>query len=455
MNSLDDFSNLTPTEIEDIVLRYCFKNHEAGDKIFPLLTPDLFQDEVTQRIIVAIQGYFNEFSRYPRPRELYDFKLQTKDEKSRFDEIGKINLSYYTDDLIKLEIEKFIRGKLTYLAIKKTAEEWKANNYNTMTPVVEEIKKAVNFTINTKVGISVKKDFDSLMDYLQKKIKMVPSAFTALNGLIDGGHPAKAVTMYFGEANIGKTTFLCNDAAFAIAHGYSALYVTLEMPDFEIFKKIAANLLEVPVNKLKDANTSELKKKMEGLCKADLKIIEYPSFEMTAYDLRNILSELAYKEHFKPDIIFIDYVNCMLSSKQSGGQRHEDLGYIMKELENIAKEFDLPIVSCSQLNRDGYGTLEVSAKNIGESIDIIKYCAQGYAIMRDPTMKSKGLFLVKILKNRYGPNELQFYLKGRMEIMKITDATRNEVESIQTSIQTQNVVDADGATVESVFDDQK
>ena len=155
---------------------------------------------------------------------------------------------------------------------------------------------------------------------------------------------------------------------------------------------------------------------------------------MSAYDIRNTLNELEYKEGFVPDIIFIDYVNCMKSHKEGGGQRHQDLGYIMKELENVAKQFDLPIVSCSQLNRDGYGTLEVSAKNIGESIDIIKYCANGYAIMRDGLMASKGIFLVKILKNRYGANNLQFYLKARMEIMKIVDATKGEAESVQASV---------------------
>jgi predicted ATP-dependent serine protease len=302
------------------------------------------------------------------------------------------------------------------------------------------------------MGVSVKKDFDSLMSYLQLKIKKVPSPYKTLNSLIDGGHPAKAVSMYFGESNIGKTTFLCNDAAFAISNGFNALYITLEMPDFEIFKKIAANLLEVEVNLLKNCNIMDVKNKINSICTGDLKIIEYPSFEMTAHDLKNILQELDYKEKFKPDIIFIDYVNCMISSKESGGKRHEDLGYIMKELENVAKAFDLPIISCSQLNRDGYGSLEVSAKNIGESIDIIKYCANGYAIMRDSTMKTKGLFLVKILKNRYGSNDLQFYLKGNMPIMKIRDASRDETETALSSLNMANVVDESGSLVEVLTD---
>lgn len=426
-----------------------------GNKIFPLLTPELFNDDRNQKIVKEINDYFNEQGKYPRPRELYDFKLATSELKDRFEEIGKINLNHYSDDILKEKIEIFLRNKLTFIAIKKSVAEFKAENFQTMHNVVDEIKKAVNFTINSKVGVSVKKDFDSLMTYLQQSLKVVPTPYSALNGVIDGGHPAKAVSMYFGEANMGKTTFLCNDAAFSLANGYNALYVTLEMPDFEIFKKIAANLLEIKVNELKHCKVNDVRSKMQNISKADLKIIEYPSFEMSAYDLKNILQELEYKEKFVPDIIFIDYVNCMVAAKESGGQRHQDLGYIMKELENIAKEFDVPIVSCSQLNRDGYGSLEVSAKNIGESIDIIKYCANGYAIMRDATMKSKGLFLVKILKNRYGPNEVQFYLKGQMEIMKITDASRNDVDAIQQSIQKQNVVDLNGETVESIFDEVK
>lgn len=450
MSPSDDFENLSPIEIEDLVIKACFKKSDVGNKIFPLLSSELFTED-NQKIVERVKEFYAEKERYPRTRELYDFYLDGS-AKERFSEIGKINLSRYTDDEVKSQIEFFFRGKMTFLAMQKTFATWKSNNYQTIHSAIEEIRKAVNFTINTNVGVSVKKDFDSLMSYLQLKIKKVPTPYQALNSLIDGGHPAKAVSMYFGESNIGKTTFLCNDAAYAIKNGFNALYITLEMPDFEIFKKIAANILEVEVNKLKDCNIAEVKNKINRECTGDLKIIEYPSFEMSAYDIRNTLNELEYKEGFIPDIIFIDYVNCMKSHKDGGGQRHQDLGYIMKELENVAKQFDLPIVSCSQLNRNGYGTLEVSAKDIGESIDIIKYCANGYAIMRDSTMKSKGLFVVKILKNRYGANDLQFYLKGRMEIMKIVDASKSEVESAQASVTLNNVTDADGTKVESIAD---
>lgn len=448
MSANDDFENLSPIDIEDLVIKACFKKTDVGNKIFPLLDSGLFTED-NQRIIDKIKEFYDEKGKYPRTRELYDFYLDGS-VKERFSEIGKVNLSRYTDDEVKDQIEFFFRSKLTYLAMQKTFATWKLNNYQTIHSTIEEIRKAVNFTINTNVGVSVKKDFDSLMSYLQLKIKKVPTPYAALNSLIDGGHPAKAVSMYFGESNIGKTTFLCNDAAYAIKNGFNALYITLEMPDFEIFKKIAANILEIEVNKLKDCNILDVKNKINRECIGDLKIIEYDAFEMSAYDIRNTLNELEYKEGFVPDIIFIDYVNCMKSNKEGGGQRHQDLGYIMKELENVAKQFDLPIVSCSQLNRDGYGSLEVTAKNIGESIDIIKYCANGYAIMRDSTMKQKGLFVVKILKNRYGANDLQFYLKGRMEIMKITDATKNEIDSAQSSVALNNVTNTEGTLEESI-----
>lgn len=448
--STDDFENMSPNDIEDLIIKACFKKTEIGNKVFPIMIPELFTDD-NQKIVKKIKEFYDEKERYPRTRELFDFYLDGS-VKDRFEEIGKINLSHYSDDFLTKQIENFLRGKLTLLAMQRTFGNWQSKDFHSINQAVEEIKKAVNFTIDTKMGVSVKKDFDSLMSYLQLKIKKVPSPYKTLNSLIDGGHPAKAVSMYFGESNIGKTTFLCNDAAFAISNGFNALYITLEMPDFEIFKKIAANILEIEVNQLKNCNILDVKHKINSLCTGDLKIIEYPSFEMTAHDLRNILQELDYKEKFKPDIIFIDYVNCMISAKDSGGKRHEDLGYIMKELENVAKHFDVPIVSCSQLNRDGYGTLEVSAKNIGESIDIIKYCANGYAIMRDTTMKTKGLFLVKILKNRYGANDLQFYLKGNMAIMKIKDATRDETESALSSMNMQNVVDDSGEVVQVISD---
>src|ERR1035437_1841824 len=262
--STDDFENMSPTDIEDLVIKACFKKTEIGNKVFPIMIPELFTDH-NQTIVRKIREFYDDKERYPRTRELFDFYLDGP-VKERFEEIGRINLSHYSDDFLTKQIENYLRGKLTLLAMQRKFGNWKTNDFHSINQAVEEIKKAVNFTIDTKMGVSVKKDFDSLMSYLQLKIKKVPSPYKTLNALIDGGHPAKAVSMYFGESNIGKTTFLCNDAAFAISNGFNALYITLEMPDFEIFKKIAANILEVEVNQLKHCNILDVKNKINTLC---------------------------------------------------------------------------------------------------------------------------------------------------------------------------------------------
>ena len=203
----------------------------------------------------------------------------------------------------------------------------------------------------------------------------------------------------------------------------------------EIMKKVVANLLEIPVGVLKNYDVKFFEDKIREISTSDLRILEWPSFEVNSLDILNAIRDLQIKEGFRPHIIFLDYINCMSANKagNGGGKKHEDLGYITKEIENLAKSLDVPVVTCSQFNRNGYGNTKAGAKDVGESIDIYKYSANGIAILRDPTMVANGLYELNIIKNRYGPKDIAFLAKGYADIMKFRDATDNEIQNFKSN----------------------
>jgi len=432
----DPFENLNPVEFEDIVIKTLFMKPELGSKVFPKLSAATFVSDENGVIVEQVNKFFKENGRYPLVKEFYDLYLTHENVKLKFKSLyNAIKVSDYKEAYLKQKIQEFVRMRLTYSRLMdasvnlKTRGDVKAIDAKTL----EGFADAVSFALESKTGISAKNDMNSFVEYLNKVNSFIPTHSATLNSYIGGGYASKALTVWYGESNMGKTTFLCNDAAFAFSQGFDVLYISLEMDKQEIMKKIVANLLEIPVNSLKKYDEKFFESKIREISTSDLRILEWPSFEVNSLDMLNAINDLYIKEKFKPHIIFLDYINCMSANKNSGGKKHEDLGFITKELENLSKELDVPIVTCSQFNRNGYGNTKAGAKDVGESIDIFKYSANGIAILRDPALISSGLYELNIIKNRYGPKDISFLSRGFADIMKFRDASDDEVSSFKVS----------------------
>lgn len=440
----DPFKSLNHIEFEDIVIKTLFVKPEIGTKVFPAIGRALFQNPQNGEIVEATKSFFAQNSRYPSTKELYDLHLTAEDVKAKFRGLGEVVISSYNDEFLLSKVEEFVRLRKTYTAILDAAMAIRTsgdmNSFDAST--IEVFQKALNFSIQSKEGISAKNDMESFVEYLNKKNSFIPTFSPSINHFIGGGYASKALTVWYGESNMGKTTFLCNDSAYAFAQGYDVLYISLEMDKHEIMKKIAANLLQIPIRDLGKYDTEFYVNAMSKVSESDLVILEYPSFTVNTFDLLNAINDLKVKRKFKPHIIFLDYINCLSANRSTGGKKHEDLGFITKELENLAKELDVPIVTCSQFNRQGYGSTKPSAKDVGESIDIFKYSANGIAIARDPSMIAQNLYELHIIKNRYGPKDVSFLVRGQADIMKFMDADEIDVTSFSSPRAVENAEQA-------------
>lgn len=438
----DPFKSLTPLEFEDIVIKTLFLKPQLGNKVFPVLSKRMMVNEENGSIVESVKSFFAERGKYPSPREFHDLYLKNENVKKKFMGLSKITIGFYSEEYLHEKIQEFVRIRLTFSRLIEASSKVHTGDVSLIdSKTIEGFSEAVSFTLESKTGISAKKDMDSFVDYLNTPNSFIPTFSPTLNHFMGGGYASRALTVWYGESNMGKTTYLCNDAAYCFSQGFDVLYITLEMDKNEIMKKIISNLTEIPTNVLIKYDHKFFENKIREISVSDLRILEWPSFEVNSLDILNAVRDLQIKEKFTPHIIFIDYINCMNSSRSKEGKKHEDLGYVTKELENIAKVLDVPLVTCSQFNRNAYGNSKAGAKDVGESIDIYKYSANGIAIRRDPTMVANSLFELNIIKNRYGPKDISFLVRAFPDIMKYRDANEDEIQNFQSTEGSSQVID--------------
>jgi replicative DNA helicase len=205
----------------------------------------------------------------------------------------------------------------------------------------------------------------------------------------------------------GKSLFMCHLASSVLLKGKNVLYITLEMAEEKIAERIDANLLNVPIQQLAELPKTMFENKITNLAKktqGTLIIKEYPTASAHSGHFKSLLNELALKKSFKPDIIFIDYLNICASSRYKSNFSVNSYSYvkaIAEELRGLAVEFDVPVMSATQLTRSGFGSSDPELTDTSESFGLPATADLMFALISTEDLEGLGQIMVKQLKNRY------------------------------------------------------
>ena len=240
---------------------------------------------------------------------------------------------------------------------------------------------------------SKKKGFLSGLDYFDKITK--------------GGIPNKTLNIALAGTGVGKSLFMCDFASKALLQGKNVLYITMEMAEERIAERIDANLLNVNIQDIIDVpkpifenKVTNIQKKTQG----QLFIKEYPTASAHSGHFDALLKELQLKKDFRPDIIFIDYLNICASSRFRAGSNvnsYTVVKSIAEELRGLAVQYNLPIVSATQTTRSGYGSSDVNITDTSESFGLPATADLMFALISNDELEQMGQIMVKQLKNRY------------------------------------------------------
>jgi archaellum biogenesis ATPase FlaH len=306
------------------------------------------------------------------------------------------------------QTEKYCQDRAVYNAIMEsiTIIDGKTSDKD-KGAIPQILSEALAVSFDNSVGHDFLQDTESRYEFYHRKEEKIAFDLDYFNKITRGGLPRKSLNVALAGTGVGKTLFMCHAAAANLTTGYNVLYITMEMSEERIAERIDANLLNVTVDELKILPKDVYEKKMDRLrskCKGRLIVKEYPTSSAGSGNFRHLLQELKLKKKFAPDIIYIDYLNICASSRMKMGANVNSYTYIKaiaEELRGLAVEFNLPIVTATQTNRDGYNSSDVDLTNTSESFGLPATADLMFAIISTEELENIGQLMIKQLKNRY------------------------------------------------------
>ncbi|MCH2405818.1 MAG: AAA family ATPase, partial [Nitrosopumilus sp.] len=433
--------------IEQIILKNLIHNEEYSRKVLPFLNKDYFLESTDKILYEQVNSFINKYNNLPTKEALTIELENTTLKEEEFENVTEL-LTYLegqqneqTDIQWLLETtEKFCQDKAIYNAVVSSIkildepEKSKADKG----AIPELLTDALSVSFDPHVGHDYLLDSDDRFDFYHRTEKKIPFDLEYFNKITQGGLSSKTLNIAMAGTGVGKSLFMCHFAANCLSQGYNVLYITLEMAEERIAERIDANLLNIRLDDLVDLPKSMYDKKMEDLrskFSGRLIIKEYPTAAASTNHFRALLNELNLKRNFKPNIIYVDYINICSSARIKPGQYVNSYSYvksIAEELRGLAVEFDVPIMSATQTNRQGFQNTDVGLEDTSESFGLPATADFMFAIISNDKLEEVGQILVKQLKNRYGdPTVNKKFLVGidraKMKLIDLGDESQSDL----------------------------
>ena len=400
-------------KVEFLILRNLLYNETYLRKVIPFIKSEYFEDLnqkiVFEEILKFIQQY-NELA----TKEVLCIEVEKRQDinDTSFKEIT--HLIECLDDVpaefnwLVDTTEKWCRDRAIYLALMESihiADNKDEKKNRDSIPSILSDALAVSF--DTHIGHDYLLDYEARYESYHRKEEKIEFDLEYFNKITKGGLPNKTLNICLAGTGTGKSLFMCHVAASVLLQGKNVLYITLEMAEERIAERIDANLLNIPIQQLNELPKSMFESKVTNLAKktqGTLIIKEYPTASAHSGHFKSLLNELSLKKSFKPDIIFIDYLNICASSRYRGNSNINSYTFIKaiaEELRGLACEFNVPICSATQTTRSGYGSSDVELTDTSESFGLPATADLMFALISTEELEGLGQILVKQLKNRY------------------------------------------------------
>ena len=438
--------------VEDIILTNLLFNDEYSRRVLPFIKEDYFQDRTDKIIFDLIKKYTLKYNNLPTKEALSISldnvsNLSQKDYKDCFDKLNKFDSSKIKQDIQWLfdETENFCKDKAVYNAIMESIHIIDEDNKSDKTPtaIPEILSEALAVSFDTHIGHDYIEDYNDRYEFYHQIEKRVPFDLEFMNKITNGGTPPKTLNIVMAGTGVGKSLFMCHHAANCLLQNLNVLYITCEMAEERIAERIDANIMDVTLDSLRELPYQTYKSKLENNTNSitgKLIIKEYPTATANANHFRVLMDELYLKKKFKPDIVFIDYLNICTSSRLKTGGNINTYQYvksIAEEVRGLAVEKNVPIFSATQVNRSGFASTDVGLEDTSESFGLPATADFMFALISTEDLDENDQVLVKQLKNRYNDTGVnrKFILGINRSKMKLSDVKSEEqglVDSNQT-----------------------
>ena len=304
--------------------------------------------------------------------------------------------------------------------------------------IPELLKDALSVSFDVSIGHDQLEDEERRFDFYHTEEEKLPFDLEYFNKITKGGLPNKTLNICLAGTGVGKSLFMCHVSANCLTQGKNVLYITLEMAEERVAERIDANLMNISMEDLYDLPKRMYDDKIQKITKSTtgkLIVKEYPTASANSGHFRGLIKELALKKSFKPDILFIDYLNICSSSRFKGATSVNSYMYIKaiaEELRGLAVETNIPIMSATQTNRAGFVSTDIGLEDTSESFGLPATADLMFALISNEELDELNQIAVKQLKNRYNDPTInkKFVLGIDRSRSKLYDVKLTEQEDI-------------------------
>jgi replicative DNA helicase len=429
---------------EHLILNNLLHDEDYARRTLPYLKSEYFSDRTERIVYEEVDKFINKFNALPS-REALTIEISNL---TNINDKDYTSLTEYVAGLIKEEqddkqwlvetTEKFCQEKALHNAIMESISIIDGDGKKDKGAIPEILSDALSVSFDPNVGHDFIDNASDRFDFYHKVEERVPFDIAKLNDITKGGVPKKSLNIILAGTGVGKSLAMCHMATANLLDGKNVLYITMEMAEEKIAERIDANILNVSLDELKTMPRSSYEKKMErvkGKTSGKLIVKEYPTAAAGTGHFRHLLNELRLKKSFKPDIIYIDYLNICASSRMKMGASINSYTYIKaiaEELRGLAVEQQVPIWSATQTTRSGYGNSDVGLEDTSESFGLPATADFMMAIISSEELEQLNQVMVKQLKNRYGdPNHNKRFVVGidraKMRLYDVEESAQNDL----------------------------
>jgi archaellum biogenesis ATPase FlaH len=424
--------------LELTILRNFFYNESYTRKALPFVKSDYFVNRIERLLYEEIYRFVEEYKNLPTKETIHIEFSKRKDINEDELKLVKDLVNTFQDEKSDLQwlldtTEKFCKDRAVHNAVLSGIKILDGKDKEHQPEAIPSIlSDALAVSFDNHIGHDYTGDAQERYEWYHTKEKRYPFDLNFFNKITKGGIPSKTLNIALAGTGVGKSLFMCHCASSFLTQGLNVLYITLEMAEERIAERIDANLLDVSMDDLrtmpKDLYDSKLSK-IEGKTKGKLIIKEYPTASAHSGHFKSLINELALKKSFKPQIIFIDYLNICASSRFKGGNisSYFYIKAIAEELRGLAVEHDVPIFSATQTTRTGFVSTDIGLEDTSESFGLPATADFMFALMSNEELEQLGQMKVKQLKNRYNDPSLHrsFIIGVDRAKMKLYDVENN------------------------------
>jgi archaellum biogenesis ATPase FlaH len=434
--------------IELTILRNFFFNEDFTRKALPFVKTDYFTNRIERLLYEEVDKFVQQYKNLPTKETILIEFGRRKDINDEEVKLIKELVSGFNDEKTDLQwlldtTEKFCKDRAVHNAVLSGIKILDGKDKEKQPEAIPSIlSEALAVSFDNHIGHDYINDAESRFDWYHTKEKRYPFDLNFFNKITKGGVPSKTLNIALAGTGVGKSLFMCHCASNFLTQGQNVLYITLEMAEERIAERIDANLMDVTMDDLHDMPKQLYDDKMTKLrskTTGQLIIKEYPTASAHSGHFKSLINELSLKKSFKPDVLFIDYLNICASSRFKGGNisSYFYIKAIAEELRGLAVEFNLPIFSATQTTRTGFVSTDIGLEDTSESFGLPATADFMFALMSNEELESLGQMKVKQLKNRYNdPGMNRAFIVGvdraKMRLYDVENSAQNIVDSNQT-----------------------